>query len=48
MSASRTSSTIGQKFWSASRTLLSRNLISKNFWEHSHVADLFPDEICEN
>ncbi|WMV33321.1 hypothetical protein MTR67_026706 [Solanum verrucosum] len=31
-----------------SRTLLSRNLISRNLWEHLCVADLFPDEICEN
>ncbi|WMV45710.1 hypothetical protein MTR67_039095 [Solanum verrucosum] len=30
------------------RTLLFQNLISRNLWEHPHVADLFPDEICEN
>ncbi|WMV30171.1 hypothetical protein MTR67_023556 [Solanum verrucosum] len=31
-----------------SQTLLSRNLISRNLWEHLRIADLFPDEICEN
>ncbi|WMV08683.1 hypothetical protein MTR67_002068 [Solanum verrucosum] len=31
-----------------SQTLKSRNLISRNLWEHLRVADLFPDEICEN
>ncbi|WMV58078.1 hypothetical protein MTR67_051463 [Solanum verrucosum] len=31
-----------------SRTLLSQKLISKNLWEHLHIAVLFPDEICEN
>ncbi|WMV33718.1 hypothetical protein MTR67_027103 [Solanum verrucosum] len=30
------------------QTLLSQNLISRNLWEHLRVADLFPDEICEN
>ncbi|WMV45934.1 hypothetical protein MTR67_039319, partial [Solanum verrucosum] len=30
------------------RTLLSQNLIFENLWEHLRVADLFPDEICEN
>ncbi|WMV18465.1 hypothetical protein MTR67_011850 [Solanum verrucosum] len=30
------------------QTLLSQNLISRNLWEHLHVADLFTDEICEN
>ncbi|WMV08877.1 hypothetical protein MTR67_002262 [Solanum verrucosum] len=31
-----------------SRTLLSRNLIFRNLWEHLRVANLFPDEICKN
>ncbi|WMV50070.1 hypothetical protein MTR67_043455 [Solanum verrucosum] len=31
-----------------SQTLLSRNLISRNLWEHLRVADLFHDEICKN
>ncbi|WMV25076.1 hypothetical protein MTR67_018461 [Solanum verrucosum] len=31
-----------------SQTLLSRNLISRNLWEHLRIADLFPNEICEN
>ncbi|WMV45749.1 hypothetical protein MTR67_039134 [Solanum verrucosum] len=30
------------------QTLLSRNLISRNLWEHLRVADLFPDETCKN
>ncbi|WMV08878.1 hypothetical protein MTR67_002263 [Solanum verrucosum] len=31
-----------------SQTLLSQSLISRNLWEHLRVANLFPDEICEN
>ena len=30
------------------RTLLSRNLIYRNLWEHLRVADLVPDEIYKN
>ncbi|WMV37466.1 hypothetical protein MTR67_030851 [Solanum verrucosum] len=30
------------------RTLVSRNLISRNLWEDLCVANLFPDEIYEN
>ncbi|WMV24948.1 hypothetical protein MTR67_018333 [Solanum verrucosum] len=31
-----------------SKTLLSQNFISRNLWENLSVADLCPDEICEN
>uniref|UniRef100_M1DZ60 Uncharacterized protein n=1 Tax=Solanum tuberosum TaxID=4113 RepID=M1DZ60_SOLTU len=51
MSASRTSSTKGQKFGPLRGHVADStvpDLIYENLWEHLRVANLFPDEICKN